>query len=415
MVSYKYDQKNDVSKQKSLSLPDDNGENKTSRHYPPDLPHDNAVKKNSPSQPHTLSHDNDGKYSDLNLKDLCILSRRVDDELAMLLMDDAPLSVILKTLSEKHEALTRSVIMASEQEMADEGMGYPPLTYCWINMGSAARHEQTLRSDQDNAMIYADPEQKKDDTPDKKREVDRYFELLSKKIVNGLNSCGFALCRGDVMATNPKWRKSLTSWMESLENWSGSFDPEDTRSMTIFLDFRPVWGDFTLAEKLWEKIVHHCNESDMITHMLADDELKNSNPITLLGRIRTKRSGPFKDQVNLKTAGLVHIVNALRIYALKHNIKEASTLGRIEQLSSKKVISTEETTVLTSAFETLTMLRLTTNIRKIREDSLPDDFVYPSRLTPSQRASLKDALSSVHGIQKMLSRDFTLPWINFFS
>ncbi|MBF0201677.1 MAG: hypothetical protein HQK66_10260 [Desulfamplus sp.] len=346
-----------------------------------------------------------------SLNDLTLMGRKIDDELAFLLMNGTPLFEILGTISKRHEFLTSSVIKLSEEEMAQEGMGQVPAPYCWINMGSAARHEQTLRTDQDNAMIYGEP-YVLDTEP---ATLDLYFANLARKIVDKLDHCGFALCRGGVMAVNSRWRKSLEQWLLTIEKWSGSFNPEDTRDLTIFLDFRPVGGDHYLADQLWKAVVHNCRQSDVMTHMLADDELKNSNPITVLGRIRTGRRGPGRDQINIKTAGLVHIVNAMRIYALKHDISEASTLGRIQELNRKKVISGEDSKFLKSAFETLTMFRIKTNISKIREDRLPDDSLYPARLDEAQRKHLKEALSSIPRLRKMLARDFTLPWLNFFS
>lgn len=386
-----------------------------------------------------------GDVSCATKEDLIFSGRRVDDELALLLLEERPLQEILRIMSSRHESLTRSVIRLAENEMEKEGRGPVPSPYCWINMGSAARHEQTLRSDQDNAMIFIDPDDgdegslscadgdevmtiastpsnpkspSNDDRKEMKRTknfVGSYFKDLSEKIVHGLNRCGFALCPGEVMATNPQWRKSLSQWMDTVTSWSGSFNPQDIRNLTIFLDFRPIWGDLQLGNRLWHHVVTQCRQSDAFTHLLTDDELKNSNPITFLGRIRTQRSGPYKDQINIKSGGLVHIVNAMRIYALKHDIHEASTLGRIERLTEKKVISKQDSEMIVSAFETLTLLRIQTNIKKMREDKIPDDAVVPGSLTRSDRDALKNALKSVPKIQKMLANDFSLPWLSYFS
>ncbi|MFO7883325.1 MAG: DUF294 nucleotidyltransferase-like domain-containing protein [Desulfobacteraceae bacterium] len=347
--------------------------------------------------------------SESTITGLAKISGQTNGVLNALLKEGVKVPVILEVMSELNERLTRAVINTAEKEMEKNGWGPPPVDYCWINMGSDARHEQPIRTDQDNAMIYEDPE--KEDI----KKVDLYFETLAKIIVDGLNACGFTLCPGNVMATNPIWRRPVSAWIASVEKWADSFDPDDTRMMTILLDFRPVWGNYALADLLWNKIFEQFTNPEKINHMLTNDELKYDTPIKLLGRIRTEQKGPHKGQINLKTSGLVHLVNGLRIFAINNNIKEPSSLGRLAMLLEKEAISKKDANLIQTGFETLTFFRLRENFQKIKNNEKPDNYISPAELDNIERTLLKDALSAVPQMQKLIYSEFSAVWLNFFS
>jgi len=354
----------------------------------------------------TLLQDIDGFHT---IEDLAGISNGIDSVLNALLMEGAKVPDILEVMSEIHERLIRAVIRIAEQQMADKGFGPPPVDYCWINMGSDARHEQTLRTDQDNAIIYADPH-----TDDKER-VDEYFKVLADIIVHGLERCGFALCTGDVMATNPKWRRSLSQWTEYVDRWSTTFVPQETIAMTILLDFRPVWGNQALARALWDKIFQVFDEPEKINHMLTELDTQFAIPINFLGNIRTEKKGPHKNQISLKKGGLVHIVNGARIFAINNRITETSTLGRLRQLTEMGVISKKRSDYLRTAFETLVMFKIRTNLQKMNQNQERDHYIDPSTLNNSEIMLLKDALYSVSQMQKLICSSFTNAALKFFS
>ena len=342
------------------------------------------------------------------LDGLARLSREVDNVLNALIAEKASVGEIFEVMSELHERVARRVIQLCEEPMKMDGRGAPPVDYCWINMGSAARYEQTLRTDQDNAIIFADP------PADQHRDVANYFARLAELIVEGLSACGFAKCTGKVMATEPKWRRPLSEWKAAVESWVGSYDPEDTRTLTILLDFRPIWGNMALAESFWKTIFSAFKDSITASHLLTKDDLKYDIPVNFLGNIVTEKSGPHKNQINLKTAGLVHIANCARILAIRHDIREPSTLGRLRQLVEKKVISAEDAELFQSSFETLMMFKIRENMKKFRQGSHPDNFIDPYALRKRERMLLKDALSGVAQLQKLINREFNVPWLKYF-
>ncbi|OQY55086.1 MAG: hypothetical protein B6245_20345 [Desulfobacteraceae bacterium 4572_88] len=343
-----------------------------------------------------------------NLQGLCHVSNEVDSILNALIAEKASVSEIFDVMSELHERMSRRIIQLSEEKMRIMGWGPPPVDYCWINMGSAARYEQTLRTDQDNAIIYDDPGK------DQAEAVDEYFRKLAEFVVEGHSECGFAKCKGDVMASNPKWRRSLSEWIAAIKNWTKSYDPEDTRILTILLDYRPIWGNMSLADQFWKEIFNSFRESLTASHMMTKDDLQYRLPINFLGTFITEKSGPHKNEIDLKKSGAAHIVNGVRIFAIKNQISEPSTFGRLKQLTEAGAISSEDAELFGASFETLMMFRIRENMKKAKQGKDPDNYVDPYSLRKRERMILKDALSGVSQLQKLINKAFNAVWLQYF-
>ncbi|MFP4347153.1 MAG: DUF294 nucleotidyltransferase-like domain-containing protein [Desulfococcaceae bacterium] len=339
---------------------------------------------------------------------LAEISLEFNNLLGVLLSEQAGVNEILAISSDHHDRLIRRIIELSEEEMKRSGYGSPPVDYCWINMGSTARREQTLRTDQDNAIIYADPD------PSESRAVEEYFSRLAELAVEGLYRCGFQKCTGDVMAVNPKWRGSISGWMDLVRRSVESFDPEDVRTLTILLDYRPIGGNPHLTDRLWEEIFSLLEDAVRTEHLLIRDDQQFRPPINFLGNIVTDKNGPHKNEINLKTGGLVHFINGMRLMAIKNKIREVSTLGRLTELIRQKVLTADEADFFRTSFETLMMFKIRSNLHKWQNGMVPDNYLNPGDLKKGERMLLKDALSGVVQFQKLIQSNFKIPWLNYF-
>lgn len=353
-----------------------------------------------------LSHHIENQQS---IEGLAAIGHEVDNILHTLVSERASIVEILDVMSELHERMNQRVLELCEERMRREGYGSPPVSYCWINMGSGARGEQTLRTDQDNALILSDHPEEIGPV------VNTYFKRFAEIVNESLSDCGFAKCPGNVMAINPKWRRTLSGWMQAVAEWMNSVDPDDIRSLTILLDYRPVWGDMLLAEKLWDHIFAMVKQSLSAGHVLARDDKTFRVPVSFLGTFITEKSGPHKDQMNLKTAGIVHLVNGIRLLALNQSIREPSTFDRLKLLEESGALSRDDADLFRTSFEALMMLKLQENLKKISQDKPADNYIDPYSLRKRERMMLKDALSGVSILQKMITREFNVPWLQFFS
>lgn len=330
--------------------------------------------------------------------------REVDLLLSALVAEKAPVPVIFEIMSEMHERLTRQVIILCEDEMESEGFGPPPLPYCWLNLGSAGRHEQTLRTDQDNAIVYAEP------PPNQAQSIQDYFLRLGHKVVEGLARCGFAKCKGGVMASRPEWCRPLSGWQKTLEQWIRRLDPSEVRALTIFLDFRSVYGEADLAKSLWGYFWSYFRSSNTASHLLATDELQYRPPLGFRNNIITEKSGSHKDEINLKSSATIHVTNCIRIFALNHGITETSTLSRLRGLIEQEAIDQDEAEYFQAAFEAVMMFRIRENLRKHQLGESPDNYINPNRLSKRERAILRESLAVIIRLQKLTEKKFTYLW-----
>lgn len=352
----------------------------------------------------TLIHDIE---SQRDIEGLAKIGSEIDNLLNALVAEKAPVPEILMIISEFHERLTRKVIQLCEQEMVSRGYGEPPVEYCWVNTGSAGRQEQTSRTDQDNLIIFRDHEKAKTE------DIREYFLKLALLVNEALDRCGFAKCPGNVMASNPQWCMSLFEWEKTIENWVEmvSKDAQAIRMLTIVLDFSPVYGEKKLADTLWKKTVKIYGNSAAISHYLTQDDLSARVPVTMWGGFVTEKSGPHKDEINLKSSASVHIVNCIRIFALKNGITETNTFKRLAELRKRGGLKSDEADFIEASYETLMMFRIRENLKKVKRGEKADNYVNPAHLSKQEREILKGAFTGVSRLQKLTSSTFTLVWL----
>ena len=178
--------------------------------------------------------------SQQSIEGLGPVSVKINKVIGILLREGAKASNISRIISEINDRLLRKVLDITEKQF-----GTPPVSYCWIVLGSEGRKEQTFKTDQDNAIIYADPERAGD-----AEVISKYFSAFALAVREGLVKCGFPLCPADYMASNPLWCQPLSQWKKYFSTWIYTPTPEAVLKSLIFLDFRAVHGDFALSESL---------------------------------------------------------------------------------------------------------------------------------------------------------------------
>ncbi|MFV9511433.1 DUF294 nucleotidyltransferase-like domain-containing protein [Tepidibacillus sp. LV47] len=325
------------------------------------------------------------------LAELMPIKSQVNQMLQEMIQQHATPKELAAIITEMNERVTKKIISIAEKEMIRDGYGTPPVPYCWLSLGSEGRKEQTLQTDQDNAIVYADvPEEEE-------KKVDQYFTKLAEKIVTYLDQYGFPKCTGGVMATNPKWRKSLSQWINSIHLWYQKRSPDMIRQFTIFFDFRPIYGDYYLAEQLRNVFLDQ-SQPPIFLHLLAEDESRIEVPINRFGRFIT-RKGEQQGKIDMKHGGILHIVNGLRMLAFKYGIMETSSWERIEALKEKGILTFDEADEITQAFDDFIILR----IKHV------DSFINPHHLTKKERIQLKKALMTARWFQQWSIRHLAMP------
>ncbi|MBB3188943.1 DUF294 nucleotidyltransferase-like domain-containing protein [Halomonas cerina] len=309
---------------------------------------------------------------------------------------DLPAWRISQLVSDLNDWLYRRAITLSLEEMRSRGWGEPPVAFCVLTLGSAARHESLLGPDQDNAMIIAD-------YPDARHvEIDGYFQALGERFTARLADAGIPLCPGHVMARWPMWRKRLGEWDAQLAIWTAERRVKRVQQANILLDFQPVYGDKTLAETLRDRVVALMPRA----HLFLDEmeALLNELPVALdrLGRLRSgDAAAPHGRALDLKHGGVLPLVNAVRLLALRHGVRSSATRERLVALVLAEALTADQARTLTAALERLQALLLESQRRALAEGRAPDGWVDLDRLDEAQRLLLRHDL----GIIRRLVRE----------
>ncbi len=330
--------------------------------------------------------------SQQTLEGLVPVSKKINNIVGLLLKEGAKASNITKVITEINDRLVRKVV-----EFAERKMGKPPVPYCWIVFGSEGRKEQTFKTDQDNALIYADPA-----TGAEAEAAKTYFAAFAEFVRDGLLQCGFPTCPANYMASNPQWRQPLRTWEKYFSSWIATPTSDAVLNSVAFFDFRPMAGETALAEQLRDYLNAELKDQKVFLGYLANMAIKNTPPIGFLKSFVVEKGGEHKDELNLKVKGFAPLVDIVRLFALEKGIRETSTLERIETLRSRHTIVEEYADELEQAFEFIMLLRIHHQYAQLSAGQAPDNFINPNKLSNLEKRSIKEAFQLVSKIQDLI-------------
>jgi CBS domain-containing protein len=279
--------------------------------------------------------------------------------------------------------------------------GEPPAKFVFFILGSEGRMEQTLKTDQDNAIIY-------EDKANEQREMVREFFLsFAKEVSERLNYIGFAFCVGGFMAQNPTWTHSLSHWKKNYEQWFVESSPETVMNYATFFDCRPIYGDFSLLDQLKDFMVEQLeNPLERFFFNMAQNALQFDPQLTWLKKIRTFKI-ENEEVFDIKKA-MSPMVEAIRIYALKEKIFETNTGLRLKELTARNVIDKESASELYQAYYYLMALRLEKQAERIIVEKKPPQNYIPIRtITKVQGATLRQIFKVIKDLQLKIKIEFT--------
>ncbi len=300
-----------------------------------------------------------------------------------------------RIISAAAEAVTKKCISFAIGEL-----GPPPSAFVFMALGSVGREEQTLVTDQDNALIYDDV------PPGQMEEVAHYFLKLGEKVCTWLDRAGYSFCDGEIMAMNPKWCQPLSVWQDYFKQWVATSEPEDLLETKIFFDFRGVYGDFELVNKLRHHLHEQVKQKPMFLFHLVHNCLQFKPPLGMFKNIVVESAGEHREKFSIKKA-MTPIVDLVRIYSLKHGISETSTFSRLLKLEADGHLSPSEYRELNLVYRCLLEQRFKHQLGALEEGIEPDNHVNPKELTEMEQAILREAMSQTSSFQSRMSFDFT--------
>ena len=272
-------------------------------------------------------------------------------------------------------------------ELSTGALGPPPCAFAWVALGSAARHEQALGTDQDHALAYGCAEDEID-------AVDPYFVRLATQVTDGLEACGVARCRGNVMAENPAWRRTEVGWRDRFEQYVSDPDIMAARITGIAFDYRRVTGTLDIESTL-DQVIRGAGKDPAFLGRLASTVLESRVPVGRVRDIVVERSGDHAGRLDLKHGAIMIVTNLARYYAIEGGITRNRTLERLRSTAAMGLIPERRRDELEEAFRFLWHLRLSHHVEQGERGELVDDFIDPGSLAPIARRSLSAALHEV--------------------
>jgi CBS domain-containing protein len=302
-------------------------------------------------------------------------------------------------ISTFNDLLTARVV---ELEYAASGIAAPLAErLCWMALGSEGRFEQTLSTDQDNALIFTVPDGM---TADGVREQ---MLPVARRINETLALCGFPLCSGNVMASNPQWCLSLDEWKRKFSDWITNGTPQALLHASIFFDFRPVYGAHALTEELRLWLSRVASDNTRFLHQMAENAMSIRPP---LGVVRDFVVGR-EHTLDLKLNGITPFVDAARIFSLAAGVIQTSTLQRLRASASKLKIHSSEIEAWIDAFLFIQVLRMRHHEERQEQGSCDgelDNRIDPEQLHELDRRILKEAFRQARKLQARLALEYHL-------
>ncbi|MFZ2651556.1 MAG: DUF294 nucleotidyltransferase-like domain-containing protein [Burkholderiaceae bacterium] len=303
--------------------------------------------------------------------------------------------VLSQFVTTLNDLLTLRVI-----ELTIDEIELPDVPWCWLAFGSEGRMEQLLATDQDNGIVF------ETDAPSEAAALRAAFLPFARVVNQRLHACGFPLCKGNIMASNPQWCMSLPEWRRHFGAWIGRPEPQSLLNASIFFDLRALYGTHSLATQLQESLLQTTAGSPLFLRTLTENALKLAPPLGVIRTFSFHSPKAYPNTLDLKGQGARLFVDAARVLALAHGIRDTNTAQRLRLAAQSKLLGSDDVRALVDAFFFIQSLRL----RSQGAGAAPEaaNRVNPAELNELDRLILKEAFKQARKLQQRLQLDYRL-------
>ncbi len=293
-----------------------------------------------------------------------------------------------KLISKLSDTITEKIINEAINEVGD-----PPTSFVFLALGSEGRREQTLATDQDNAIIFIN------NIGADNKILQDYFLNLGENICQKLNKAGYPLCKGGVMAMNKQWCLEMEDWKRLISEWIEKPNPQEILNISIFFDFRPVFGDFDIANKLQQFCQKNLKDKNVFFYNLAQ------STITL--KLHAIESAKHVDYYDVKLP-LLTITSIVRLWSLKFGIGERNTLERLFALHSADAVTDTVKEEIEQAYRFLMLLRIKNQLKQIEANTIVNNQIQTKTLSDLEKIMLKKIIANLSDHQSRLSLEYRI-------
>jgi len=324
-----------------------------------------------------------------SVEELASLSEQVKDSFVRLVNEDANAHMVGTAMSVIGRSFKQRIIELAEQEL-----GKPPVPYCFLALGSMARDEQLIVTDQDNAIIL-------DDNYIERIHGD-YFDKFAKFVCDALDQCGYNYCTGDIMATNPEWRMTRSEWEKCFADWIDNPNPKALLNSSIFFDLDGIYGKLKWAEQLNSFILRRARKNNRFLACLARNALNRTPPLGFFQSFVMEKDGQHKNSINLKRRGTAPLADLIRVHALAVGSRSQNSFERLDDITDAGILPKGRAQDLRDAMEFISMVRIRHQAIDIENEIEPDNNIEPDNISDFDRRNLKDAFQILSNAQNFL-------------
>ncbi|MFM7024472.1 MAG: DUF294 nucleotidyltransferase-like domain-containing protein [Limnohabitans sp.] len=291
------------------------------------------------------------------------------------------------------DALTERLIHLAEAEL-----GPPPVDYVWVAAGSQGRMEQTAKSDQDNCLILSDDYDE--------AAHGEYFRQFARRVCDGLASCGYVYCPGEMMAMTDRWRQPLRIWREYFQHWIKVPDGMSLMLTTVFFDIRAVHGNQSLLDQLRNEVLEQTRGNTLFLAHMVRNCIKMRPALGWFGQIKPITQGEHTGTIDLKHNGIVPIVDLARIYTLAGGLDPVNTHDRLMAAMHSQEVTPSAIKDLQEMLEFISNLRIRHQTRRMKTGKPADNYVRLLGLSNFEKRQLKDAFRLITSLQNALANRY---------
>ncbi|MEZ9369729.1 DUF294 nucleotidyltransferase-like domain-containing protein [Shewanella sp. 10N.286.51.B2] len=324
-----------------------------------------------------------------SIDDLIILSHQLKDCFVRMVNEDANSHMVGRAMSEIGRSFKQRLL-----QLAEERLGPPPVPYCFLALGSMARDEQLIVTDQDNAIIL--------DNQYQESLHGEYFKQLATYVCDGLAACGYTYCTGDIMATNPEYRKTQSQWEECFADWIDNPKPQALLNCSIFFDLYGVYGRPKWAEQLNAFILRKAKKNNRFLACLARNAINRTPPLGFFKDFVMEKDGRHNNSINLKRRGTAPLADLIRVHALAIGSQSQNSFDRLEDIIEAGILPPSKGKDLQHAMEFISLVRIRHQALDIQSDQEPDNNIEPENMSDFERRNLKDAFLVLSSAQNFL-------------
>lgn len=331
------------------------------------------------------------------IEDLARLARDVHQLVFQMIAQGVKVGQITQMITLLNDALTVRVI-----DLVLSETGVPGFPFTWLAFGSEGRQEQTLKTDQDNGILFDLPEGMDADA------VRAVLLPLADRVNHALDACGFPLCTGNIMASNPECCLSAEEWRARFVRWIDQGTPEHLLKATIFFDFRHIWGPETPVRSLRESLAERIPHNSRFQRQMAANALSNTPPLGLIRDFRLSGSGADANTIDLKINGVALFIDAARTFALAQGAAATNTVERLQAVAANGVLPADEVAAAIDAYDYIRMLRMRINQDQAAAGEALSNRVAPDRLNDLDKRILRESFREAKRLQARLAQAYQL-------